>query len=94
MANIRPESRGNLAAGGTGEGVELSERDRWICQQVGPELKQRGLVFVGLDVIGGKLIEANVLSPGGIARINKLNRVKLQRKNFERETLPTVISDI
>ena len=44
------ETRGNLAAGGRGEGIPLSERDRWICDQVGPTLKQKGLLFVGLDV--------------------------------------------
>ncbi|UXI69359.1 glutathione synthase [Tahibacter amnicola] len=55
--------RGNLAAGGRGEGVPLSDRDRWIAAQVGPELKRRGMVFVGLDVIGDWLTEINVTSP-------------------------------
>jgi glutathione synthase len=57
------EFRGNLAAGGRGEGVALSERDRWIVQQVAPELRRRGLLFVGLDVIGDYLTEINVTSP-------------------------------
>ena len=57
------ETRGNLAAGGTGRGVELSQRDRWLCGQVGPRLKQMGLMFVGLDVIGDYLTEINVTSP-------------------------------
>jgi len=57
------ETRGNLAAGGTAKGVELSERDRWICNQVGPTLKAKGLLFVGLDVIGDYLTEINVTSP-------------------------------
>ncbi|UGB38947.1 glutathione synthase [Frateuria soli] len=57
------EFRGNLAAGGRGEGVPLSERDRWIAAQVGPELRRRGLRFVGLDVIGDYLTEINVTSP-------------------------------
>ncbi|HNK33765.1 MAG TPA: glutathione synthase, partial [Plasticicumulans sp.] len=57
------ETRGNLAAGGRGVGQPLSERDRWICAQVGPELRRRGLVFVGLDVIGDWLTEINVTSP-------------------------------
>ncbi len=57
------ESRANLAAGGQGVGVELNERDRWICAQVAPELVRRGLMFVGLDVIGGQLTEINVTSP-------------------------------
>ena len=57
------ETRANLAAGGRGVGVELSERDRWICAQVGPRLKTMGLLFVGLDVIGNYLTEVNVTSP-------------------------------
>ena len=57
------ESRGNLAAGGTGRVQALTERDRWIAQQVGPSLRQRGLWFVGLDVIGDYLTEINVTSP-------------------------------
>ncbi len=57
------EFRGNLAAGGRGEGRPLSERDRWIAAQVGPELVKRGMLFVGLDVIGGWLTEVNVTSP-------------------------------
>jgi glutathione synthase len=57
------ETRGNLAAGGHGEGVVLSARDRWICARVGPELRARGLLFVGLDVIGDYLTEINVTSP-------------------------------
>ena len=57
------ETRGNLAAGGTAKGVELSDRDRWICDQVGPTLKKHGLFFVGLDVIGNYLTEVNVTSP-------------------------------
>ena len=57
------EFRGNLAAGGRGEGRPLSDRDRWIAAQVGPELKRRGMLFVGLDVIGDWLTEVNVTSP-------------------------------
>ena len=66
------ETRGNLAAGGRGEGVELSERDYWICEQVGPELRQRGLMFVGLDVIGDYLTEINVTSPTCIRELDAL----------------------
>ncbi|MFC3152015.1 glutathione synthase [Litoribrevibacter euphylliae] len=57
------ESRGNLAAGGSGEVRPLSDRDRWICDQVSEELKARQLYFVGLDVIGDYLTEINVTSP-------------------------------
>ena len=57
------EFRGNLAAGGKGKGVPLCDRDRWIAAEVGPELKRRGMLFVGLDVIGDWLTEVNVTSP-------------------------------
>jgi glutathione synthase len=57
------EFRGNLAVGGRGEGRPLSDRDRWIAAQVGPEMKRRGMLFVGLDVIGDYLTEVNVTSP-------------------------------
>lgn len=57
------ESRGNLAAGGSGRVQPLTERDQWIASQVGPTLKARGLYFVGLDVIGSYLTEINVTSP-------------------------------
>lgn len=57
------ESRGNLAAGGSGRPQPLSERDRWIAAQVAPRLKELGLLFVGLDVIGDYLTEINVTSP-------------------------------
>jgi glutathione synthase len=66
------ESRGNLAAGGQGIGVPLSERDRWICAQVAPALRQRGLLFVGLDVIGDYLTEINVTSPTCVRELDKL----------------------
>lgn len=64
------ETRGNLAAGGTGEGRPLSERDRWICDQITPVLKERGLMFVGLDVIGDYLTEINVTSPTCIRELD------------------------
>ena len=57
------ETRGNLAAGGRGEGRPLTDRDLWICEQVIPTLKEKGLMFVGLDVIGDYLTEINVTSP-------------------------------
>lgn len=57
------ENRGNLAAGGRGEGRELTARDRAICDRVGPVLKEKGLMFVGIDVIGDYLTEINVTSP-------------------------------
>ena len=66
------ETRGNLAAGGTAKGVELSDRDRWICEQVGPTLKENGLLFVGLDVIGDYLTEVNVTSPTCIRELDEI----------------------
>lgn len=65
------ELRGNLAAGGHGIGVELSARDRWICEQVAPTLRDMGLIFVGIDVIGDYLTEVNVTSPTCIRELDK-----------------------
>ena len=64
------ETRGNLAAGGRGEGRELTEREYWICKQIAPTLKKKGLLFVGLDVIGDYLTEINVTSPTCIREID------------------------
>ncbi|MEE4465482.1 glutathione synthase, partial [Azotobacter chroococcum] len=64
------ETRGNLAAGGRGVAQPLTERDREIAAQVGPELRRRGLLFVGLDVIGEHLTEINVTSPTCIREID------------------------
>ncbi len=63
--------RGNLARGGKGVGMPLSERDRWIAAEVGPELRRRGMLFVGLDVIGDWLTEINVTSPTCIRELDK-----------------------
>ncbi|MFK0086148.1 glutathione synthase [Pseudomonas sp. NPDC090755] len=64
------ETRGNLAAGGRGEARPLTDRDRWIAEQVGPTLREKGLLFVGLDVIGEHLTEINVTSPTCIREID------------------------
>ncbi|HEY8567797.1 glutathione synthase [Microbulbifer sp.] len=64
------ETRGNLAAGGRGEARPLSERDLWIARKVGPTLKEKGLLFVGLDVIGEYLTEVNVTSPTCVREID------------------------
>lgn len=66
------ESRGNLAAGGHGIGVPLSDRDRWICAEVGPTLQKKGLLFAGLDVIGDYLTEINVTSPTCARELDQL----------------------
>lgn len=63
--------RGNLAAGARGEGRELTNRDHWICEQVGPSLRDKGLLFVGLDVIGDYLTEINVTSPTGVRQLDR-----------------------
>jgi glutathione synthase len=65
------ETRGNLAAGGRGEGRPLTDRDRWIAEQVGPELQRRGLLFVGIDVIGDHLTEINVTCPTCIRELDE-----------------------
>ncbi|MDO9215467.1 MAG: glutathione synthase [Methylococcales bacterium] len=65
------ETRGNLAAGGRAEGRPLTERDRWIANQVGATLREKGLIFVGLDVIGDTLTEINVTSPTCVVELDK-----------------------
>lgn len=67
----RGETRGNLAAGGEGRAQPLSERDRWIANQVGPALREKGLLFVGLDIIGDYLTEINVTSPTCVREIDR-----------------------
>jgi glutathione synthase len=73
LARIPSESdnRGNLAAGARGEGRELTDRDRWLVSQIGPTLRERGMLFVGLDVIGGYVTEINVTSPTGVRELDK-----------------------
>lgn len=65
------DHRANLATGGTGTGIELSERDYWICEQVAPTLRTKGLIFVGIDVIGDYLTEINVTSPTCIRELDQ-----------------------
>jgi glutathione synthase len=68
------EIRSNLAVGGSAQKTELTPREREICEALGPELKRRGLIFVGIDVIGGEwLTEINVTSPTGIVAIEKFD---------------------
>lgn len=63
------ETRANLAVGGKGTVVPLTEQDQWLCEQVGPTLKEKNLLFVGIDVIGDFITEINVTSPTGLAVI-------------------------
>jgi len=74
------ETRGNLAAGGRGEARSLSDSDRHIAEQIGPELRKRGLIFVGLDVIGDKLTEINVTSPTCIREIEAAFNISITGK--------------
>jgi glutathione synthase len=75
--------RSNLAAGGAAEATELSGREREICARIGPELKRRGLLFVGIDVIGGLMTEINVTSPTGARALKKLAGVDAVAKLWD-----------
>ncbi|OOG77138.1 glutathione synthase [Algoriphagus sp. A40] len=77
------DHRGNLAVGAVAEGFELTDRDKWICAEIGPELKKRGLFFVGIDVIGDYLTEINVTSPTGIKEIGKIFHINIAARFFE-----------
>jgi glutathione synthase len=65
------DHRGNLAAGARGVGRALDDRDRWLAREIGPSMAARGMMFVGLDVIGGFVTEINVTSPTGIRELDK-----------------------
>jgi len=73
LARIPPagDNRGNLAAGAQGVGRALNDRDRWLCSRIGPVMREHGMAFVGLDVIGGYVTEINVTSPTGIRELEK-----------------------
>ena len=77
------ETRGNLAAGGSGVAQPLSEKDLWIAQQVGPKLREMGLIFVGLDVIGEYLTEINVTSPTCIREIDQAFNLNIAGQLFD-----------
>ena len=66
------DARGNLAAGATGVGVELSDRERWIAAEIGPVVRDKGLMWVGLDVIGDHVTEINVTSPTCIRELDAI----------------------
>ncbi|HEY5264053.1 MAG TPA: glutathione synthase [Steroidobacteraceae bacterium] len=71
------DHRGNLAAGARAESRPLNERDRWLCAQIGPKMRDAGMIFVGLDVIGDYVTEINVTSPTGIRELNKKHAVDI-----------------
>lgn len=74
------EARSNIKSGGKAVRHTISKKEKMLCNHIGPKLVNDGIFFAGLDLIQEKLIEVNVLSPGGITAINRFNRVKLQRK--------------
>lgn len=81
VINRRPQAgelRSNMHVGGTAEPAQLTDRDREICRRIGPELRARGLLFVGIDVIDGHLTEINVTSPTGIQEIDRFDGVCLE----------------
>jgi len=82
LARMPPpgETRANLAVGGKGHGVALSNRDRWICEQVASTLKEKGLLFVGLDIIGDYLTEINVTSPTCIRELDEIYDINISAK--------------
>lgn len=77
------EARSNMHVGGRPEKAELSRRDLEICEAIGPALKERGLIFVGIDVIGGFMTEINVTSPTGIQEINRFDDVSLEAEIWD-----------
>jgi glutathione synthase len=83
------EIRSNLHIGGSGHKAKLSKRDLEICKIIGPKLKERGLFFVGIDVIGNYVTEINVTSPTCIQEINRLNNIKI-----EKQIIDEIISEI
>lgn len=74
------DHRSNVSAGGTVQKHSLSKQEKELCRRIGPKLVKDGLYFVGIDVIGGMLVEVNVMSPGGITYINKVYKTKIQEK--------------
>jgi len=77
------EARSNLHVGGTAVKAELTTRDREICDAIGQSLKSRGLIFVGIDVIGNYLTEINVTSPTGLQEINRFDNVRLEERIWD-----------
>jgi glutathione synthase len=74
------EIRANIQAGGTVHKYIMIESQKKVCKKIGTKLVSSGLYFVGLDMIGDKILEVNVLNPGGITNINKLEKLKLQKQ--------------
>jgi glutathione synthase len=77
------ESRSNMHVGGRPEKSSLTPRDRQICDTIGPVLRERGMIFVGIDVIGNYLTEINVTSPTGLQEINRFDKVVLEDRIWD-----------
>lgn len=77
---VKGDVRSNISVGGSVEKYKLTKADKILCEKIGAKLVRDGIYYAGLDLINGKLIEVNVMSPGTITDINKLNKVKLQEK--------------
>ena len=76
------ENRGNIAAGASTRGQPLSKRDHWLCEQIGPSLRDRGLIFVGIDVIGDYITEINVTSPTCIRELDQQFDLNISKDLF------------
>ena len=85
LARIPPadDNRGNLAVGATAEGRDLTDRDLQICRKVGPILREKGILFAGLDIIGDYLTEVNVTSPTGIRELDKIYDDNISARLFD-----------
>ncbi|MEQ8165500.1 MAG: glutathione synthase [Alphaproteobacteria bacterium] len=77
------EARANFHAGGAARATTLTEREKEICAAIGPALRERGLIFVGIDVIGDYLTEINVTSPTGIQEINRLDGIRIETQIWD-----------
>ncbi len=85
LARIPPadDNRGNLVMGAVGEGRELTDREKWICGEVGPVLRDNGVIFCGIDVIGDYLTEINVTSPTGIRELDRIFDLNIAGSLFD-----------
>lgn len=77
------DHRGNMAVGAVPIGFELTERDLWLCHKIGPDLRRRGLFFVGLDIIGDYITEINITSPTGIREIDQIFEINIAASFFD-----------
>jgi glutathione synthase len=85
LARIPPQGdhRGNMVTGARTEVRPLTDRDMWICEQIGPMLRDKGLLFTGIDVIGAFMTEINVTSPTGIRELERASGVRIAKQLFD-----------